>query len=86
MGCHPSDNEEAKPSGTHYLSFYCDDITKTIAELKARGVEFTDEISDQGYGLVIHFSMSGNFEVELYQPRYIKRTSETAHNEFRSRR
>ena len=39
MGCHPSDNEDAKPSGTHYLSFYCDDITKTVAELKARGVE-----------------------------------------------
>ena len=74
MGCHPSDNEDAKPSGTHYLSFYCDDIAKTVAELKARGVEFTDEISDRGYGLVIHFSMPGNFEVELYQPRYIKRT------------
>ena len=71
MGCHPSDKEDAKPSGTHYLSFYCDDITKTIAELKARGVEFTDEISDHGYGLVIHFSMPGNFEVELYQPRYM---------------
>jgi catechol 2,3-dioxygenase-like lactoylglutathione lyase family enzyme len=75
MGCHPSDSEEAKPSGTHYLSFYCDDIAKTVLELKARGVEFTDEVSDRGYGWAIHFKVPGNFEVELYQPRYMKRTS-----------
>ena len=34
MGCHPAD-EEGAPSGTHDISFYCDDIEKTVAELKA---------------------------------------------------
>ena len=42
------------------------------AELKARGVEFTGDVSDRGYGLVIHFKMPGNFEVELYQPHYTR--------------
>jgi catechol 2,3-dioxygenase-like lactoylglutathione lyase family enzyme len=75
MGCHPSDTEHGEPSGTHYISFYCDDVVKTVSELTARGVEFTDEISDKGYGLAIHFKMPGGIEVELYQPHYAKRTS-----------
>jgi catechol 2,3-dioxygenase-like lactoylglutathione lyase family enzyme len=73
MGCHPADAEEGATSGTHNISFYCDDIEKTVAELKARGVEFTEPVTDRGYGLVTHFKMPGNFAVQLYQPRYSKR-------------
>jgi len=76
MGCHPTEIGEGNPpSGTHYISFYCDDIEKTVAELKRRGVEFTDRISDAGYGLAIHFRMPGDFSVELYQPHYNKNSS-----------
>lgn len=73
MGCHPTESASGDPpSGTPYISFYCDDLEKTVAELKQRGVEFTDEISDAGYGRVIHFKMPGDFEVQLYQPHYEK--------------
>lgn len=34
MGCHPSGEGAELPSGTPYISFYCDDIKKTVAELK----------------------------------------------------
>jgi catechol 2,3-dioxygenase-like lactoylglutathione lyase family enzyme len=74
MGCHPEDPRKNAPSGTHYISFYCDDIHRTIAELEARGVRFTDEVTDAGYGLTIHFTMPGGFQVELYQPSYRKAT------------
>jgi len=70
MGCHPVDEPGSSPSGTHYVSFYCDDLKKTVAELRGRGVEFVDEISDAGYGMVTHFLMPGNVKVQLYQPRY----------------
>ena len=73
MGCHPADTPDAAPSGTHYISFYCDDIHKTVAELKGRGVDFTDEIRDVGYGLATHFRMPGDFQVQLYQPHYVKK-------------
>ena len=59
MGCHPADELEGKGSGTHHISFYCDDIEKTVAELKGRGVEFTEEIKDVGYGLATHFRVPG---------------------------
>ncbi len=70
MGCHPSDAGEGKRAGTHDISFYCDDIHRTVGELQRRGVEFGEPISDRGYGLVTHFKMPGGVEVQLYQPRY----------------
>ena len=77
MGCHPADDEPGKRSGTHHISFYCDDVEKTVAELTARGVEFTEEIQDVGYGLATHFRMPGGFEVQLYQPKYTKESRNT---------
>ena len=73
MGVHPAgQTREAHgaPSGLHHISFYCDDIERTVAELRAKGVEFTDEITDQEYGRTIHFKVPGGFELELYQPHY----------------
>ena len=54
LGVHPAEGNDA-PSGTADVSFYCDDISQTVRELSARGVEFTQEIEDRGYGLVTYF-------------------------------
>ena len=70
MGCHPTEDGAGPASGTHYVSFYCDDIHSTMKELAGRGVEFADEVSDVGYGLAVHFVMPGGVEVELYEPAY----------------
>ena len=66
LGCHPSE----KPF--HELSFYCDDVEATVAELRGRGVEFEGEIVDAGYGLVINFRVPGVGVAGLYQPKYEK--------------
>ena len=70
IGCHPAD--EGSPSGTHDISFYCDDIESTVAEFKGRGVEFVEPIADHGYGLVTHFLAPGDVKIQLYQPLYKK--------------
>jgi hypothetical protein len=75
MGCHPVDEAKGATSGTHDISFYCDDLRRTVTELEARGVEFTGPITDQGYGLVTHFRVPGGFAVQLYQPSYGKGSS-----------
>jgi catechol 2,3-dioxygenase-like lactoylglutathione lyase family enzyme len=73
MGVHPADPDHASgASGTHNISFYCDDIQATVADMKAKGVEFTQEIEDHGYGFVTMFKVPGNFELQLYQPKYGK--------------
>ena len=71
VGCHPTSGDPE--SGTHDISFYCDDLGKTVAELKARGVAFDDGIADRGYGLVTHLTMPGGVRVQIYQPKYAKR-------------
>jgi len=71
LGCHPSDRTY------HSISFYCDDIKKTVSDLKSRGVEFTTGISEESWGLLTYFRMPGNMEVELYQPKYLKSRSGT---------
>ena len=72
MGVHPASTEEGGTTGTHAISFYCDDIHRTMAELKARGVEFVHEPEDRGYGWVTYFKVPGGFHVQLYQAKYAK--------------
>ena len=74
MGCHPADEtgEHGAPAGTHDISFYCDDIEQTVAELEAKGVSFSGGITDQGFGLVTHIEVPGGLRMQLYQPRYSK--------------
>lgn len=71
LGVHPTE-AGGPPSGTAEVSFFCDDIEATVADLKAQGVEFTQGIEDQGYGLVTYFKVPGGFSVQLYQPAYGK--------------
>lgn len=71
MGFHPT-GTDGPPSGTADISFYCDDIHATVAELKGRGVEFIGEAQDREYGYTIFFKMPGGYTVELYQPKYTK--------------
>jgi len=68
LGCHPSERVY------HEISFYCDDIHATVAQLKAKGVAFTTDITDQGWGLATTLRMPGDIEVMLYQPKYTKNT------------
>jgi catechol 2,3-dioxygenase-like lactoylglutathione lyase family enzyme len=71
MGVHPVE-PGGKPNGTHDISFYCQDIEITVNELKAKGVEFTGDVEDHGFGLVAIFKIPGDMTVQLYQPRYVK--------------
>jgi predicted enzyme related to lactoylglutathione lyase len=71
LGCHPTE-EQGPPSGTPDISFYCDDIKATVAELTAKGVEFARPVENRGYGLVTFIKAPGDFEIQLYQPLYQK--------------
>ena len=71
LGVHPNEGGAPK-SGTAEISFYCDDIALSVTQLRSRGVEFTQDVEDHGYGLVTYFKVPGDFTVQLYQPRYAK--------------
>lgn len=69
LGVHPQDGEGGE-SGRHVLYLMCDDITKTVAGLKAKGVEFVGDIRKQAWGLLTTLKVPGGGEMGLYQPRH----------------
>jgi catechol 2,3-dioxygenase-like lactoylglutathione lyase family enzyme len=64
MGVHPADGPH------HEVSFMCDDIEATVAELRAKGIEFRGEPQNQGFGTAIQMVLPGGVHVLLYQPRH----------------
>jgi predicted enzyme related to lactoylglutathione lyase len=72
LGVHPADQDGGNV-GSHDVSFYCDDIQGTVADLRKRGVEFTQDPQDHGYGWVTYFEVPGGLRVQLYEPKYQKR-------------
>jgi hypothetical protein len=64
LGVHPADGP------AHELSFMCDDIEATMAELRTKGVEFEGDPIDEGWGIAAKMLLPGRVETLLYQPRH----------------
>jgi hypothetical protein len=65
LAAHPAED------GLRYeLYLMCDDIEASVQELKRKGVEFTRQISDEGWGLLTAFMIPGGGELALYEPRH----------------
>ncbi|MGB2693788.1 MAG: extradiol dioxygenase [Dehalococcoidia bacterium] len=63
VGCHPSDR------ALHGISFYCDDIGATMADLASKGVQLTPIVEEE-WGVHTTFEIPGGGPVQLYQPKY----------------
>ena len=70
MGVHPAEGPTYDGGMRHQVSFMCDDINATIADLRRKGVEFVGEPQDEGYGITIMMNLPGGCEVMLYEPRH----------------
>jgi catechol 2,3-dioxygenase-like lactoylglutathione lyase family enzyme len=69
LALHPESGQGA-PSGRHELYLMCDDINQTVADLAARGVEFTSPVTKTGFGLLTSFLVPGAGEIGLYEPSH----------------
>jgi predicted enzyme related to lactoylglutathione lyase len=70
IGVHPSEGPADDGGTGHQITLMCDDITATVADLRARGVELQGEPTDQGWGVTIQIVLPGGLELMLYQPRH----------------
>lgn len=70
LGVHPLEGDNFEAGYRHLISFMCDDISKTIAELRAKGVNVVGEPTDEGYGITTMLHLPGGCEVMLYEPRH----------------
>jgi hypothetical protein len=64
LGVHPGE------APAHELSFMCDDIRATMAELQSKGIGFEGAPQDQGFGIVTTMILPGEVKVLLYEPRH----------------
>jgi predicted enzyme related to lactoylglutathione lyase len=69
LGVHPTDGGPIS-SNTMRLSFICDDIETTTAELAAKGAEILSAPVNAGYGTVATIKVPGGATVDVYQPRH----------------
>ena len=65
LGAHPADGDDR-----HELYLMCDDIDATVAELRAKGVEFTAPVADTRFGRVTRLRIPGAGELAVYQPSH----------------
>ena len=65
LGVHPSEG-----STSHELSLMCDDLDSTMNELRAKGVEFRGDPTNEGFGIVTTMLLPGGLEMLLYQPTH----------------
>lgn len=72
LGVHPTHEEGVAPvkPGRHKAMLMCSDIHATVNDLKAKGVEFTTGISEEGWGLLTAFRLPGAGTLDLYEPRH----------------
>ena len=69
LGIHPKNENDSRKT-THEFYLMCDDINKTVEDLKKKGVELARPIEDQGFGLMTAIKMPGGGELGLYQPKH----------------
>jgi uncharacterized glyoxalase superfamily protein PhnB len=69
IAVHPTDGPE-----TQELYLMCGDVDATVESLAAKGVEFTQSVTDARWGRLTRFRLPGGGEVGLYEPRHERAT------------
>jgi len=65
LGIHPTEEE-----GKHELCLLCDNLTKTMDDLKKKGVEFTGPVRELEWGSATTLQIPGGGHLYLYQPKH----------------
>jgi catechol 2,3-dioxygenase-like lactoylglutathione lyase family enzyme len=71
LACHPGAGLIAgREEGRTELFLMCKDVEAARGELEARGVEFVEPVTDEGWGLMTRLKVPGYGELGLYEPRH----------------
>ena len=65
LAVHPADGETR-----HELYLMCDDIHATLADLRDKGIEVAQDVTDQGWGLLAAIRLPDGSQFPIYQPRH----------------
>jgi hypothetical protein len=70
LGIHPAEGSTFASGVRHQITFMCDDIQATVADLRAKGIRIDAEPRDEGWGINVMMTLPGGVQVMLYEPRH----------------
>jgi predicted enzyme related to lactoylglutathione lyase len=74
MGVHPThsvwEGKTYDHPRHHLIGLMCDDIEKTVEELRGKGAQFRGPIEQTEYGRIIMMIVPGADDIQLYQPTH----------------
>jgi catechol 2,3-dioxygenase-like lactoylglutathione lyase family enzyme len=70
LGVHPNNWADGGTQQQFDVSLICDDLEATMAQLSAKGAEFSGDVRDEGWGRTARLKVPGAGEMTLYQPKY----------------
>jgi len=70
LGVHPAEGPTYESGVRHQFTLMCDNISDTVRELRAKGIQVKGEPIDEGYGITVMVMLPGGVEVSLYEPRH----------------
>jgi hypothetical protein len=70
IAVHPGEGPTFDAGVRHQISLMCDDISATIAELRAKGLDVEGELSEQRWGITTTMVLPGGVDMLLYEPRH----------------
>lgn len=73
LGVHPTVSTyegETYSHPRHAISLMCDDLSRTLAELEAKGAEFAGPVEEEPWGTTVMMKVPAADDVMLYEPRH----------------
>lgn len=61
---------DAEDNDRHELYLMCDDITKTLADLKLKNVDVS-QVNEQRWGKLATFTLPGGGRIGIYEPKHL---------------
>ncbi len=65
IAVHPAEGETK-----HEFFLMCDDLDKQLADLAGKGVQISQPVSDEGWGLLASIRLPSGSDLPLYEPRH----------------
>ena len=70
IAVHPAEGPTFDSGTRHQFSMMCDNIGKTVTELKAKGIDVMNEPKEERWGVHVTLNLPGNCQVMVYEPRH----------------
>jgi hypothetical protein len=70
LGIHPGEGPTFDRGVRHQLTFMCNDLDATMAELREKGIDIQGDPEDEGWGITTTMVLPGGLDVMLYEPRH----------------